>query len=182
MDAGQGVGAARVFGVDGDDQAAIGEGGVVPGLAHAVGAEVAGLGDAGHDVAARAHAEGEEVAAAGVDVQGVVGRAQRGVAGGAAVAGDVDLSPGAARCGRRTGRAWLPGARPCAGAWCRYHARSGRWRGWRRWPGFGPSWCGVSVSRPFSVIEVFEAAGEADLAAQFLDLSAQGADDQGQAV
>ena len=81
VDARQRVPAAGVRRVDRHDQPAVGERRVVPALAHAVGAEVAGLAHAGHDVAAGAHAEGEQVAAAGAGDQVVIGRAQGGVAG-----------------------------------------------------------------------------------------------------
>ena len=76
--------------LDGDDQAAVGKRRVVAALAHAVGAEVAGIADAGHHVAAGAHAEREEVAAAGADRRAVIGGAQGRVAGRRSVARPVD--------------------------------------------------------------------------------------------
>ena len=66
VDAGERVLARHVAELDRDDQSAVGERRVVATLTHAVGAEVPGIADAGHDVTARAHAEGEEITATGM--------------------------------------------------------------------------------------------------------------------
>src|SRR6516225_7201258 len=90
MDAGQGVLAAGFARIDGDHQTAIGEGRVVPALAHAVGAIVTGIADAGHDIPAGAHAKGEKFAIAGADRGAVLRSSKRWVSGVEAIAGLID--------------------------------------------------------------------------------------------
>ncbi len=174
-------GAAQLVRIDRDDQAAVGERRIVPALAHAVGAEVARVADAGHHVAARAHAEREQVAAAGPDRGTVVGRAQRRVAGVTAVPGLVDrrlrlLDPDAEleRLGRDRHAAAKQHAVGVAGAVAdRQDRHLGRDVSRR-----GPQTAEAAVGD----IEILDEAGEPDLAAHLLELAPEGPDDQRQPI
>jgi hypothetical protein len=91
MDPGQGVTTAKIAWPHGHDQATVGERRVSTAMAHAVGAEVAGLTHRGHDDSAWTHTKRKQISTARLDVEVVLGSTERGVVRESTVAGDVDI-------------------------------------------------------------------------------------------
>ena len=175
MDARKRMGAAGLGRLDRDDQTAVGKRRIVPALAHAVGAEVAGIAHAGHHVAAGAHAEREEIAGAGLHRGGVFGGAQGGMAGTGAVAHPVDRRLGLFDPDAELKRLLLHGHAPAqqhavgiaSAVADRQDGEIGGDVARRRAQALEPAVRDVQVLDP---------AGEADFAAQRLKLAPEGAD------
>ena len=181
VNAGQRMGTSGFRWVDGHDQSAVGERGIVPALALAVGAEVTGFADAGHHIAPCAHTKREQVAVPCANREAVIGCAQRGMTAAGAMASRIDLLLGLLDAD--TELEWLGLEGDAAPQEHAVGISSAVADGEDHDLGRKMPRAGQDTSQPAVLeIEVLDPARESYLPAHLLELAPQGAHDQRQPV